>query len=302
MKNFVLFCYILITFCFANCKEKQTLKIAGSETMNAMMRYLGSEYQNSNSDIKVSVEGGGSESGIDLLRKGTIDIAVSSRDLTQTEFDDLRKTGNLDKVRIAYDGVAIVVNPINNMKKIHLIQVSDIFSGKIKSWKELGGSELPILLVIRNDKSGTQDYFENHILKQKDLGLSQYEKFKSRSFPPEAKIVKDNAEMADFIKSNPQAIGFMGMGSAIVDHKDKIRALEYARNEKDEYVTPSARNVFDRKYKLARELFAIYKTDQGDKIDSFITYLTSEKGQELILKSGYLRASLPEVEVSSEAK
>jgi phosphate transport system substrate-binding protein len=302
MKNFVLFCYILITISFVQCKEKQTLKIAGSETMNAMMRYLASEYQNINPDIKVTVDGGGSEVGIDLLRKGMIDIAVSSRDLTPIEFDDLRKTGNLDKVRIAYDGVAIVVHQNSVIRKIYLKQVSDIFSGTVKNWKELGGADLPIQVVIRNDKSGTQDYFEKHILKQKDLGAAEFEKYKNRAFVADAKIVKNNAEMADFIKANPQAVGFMGMGSAIVDNKDKIKALEYARMEKDEYVTPSARNVFDRKYKLARELFAIYKTDQGDKIDAFITYLTSEKGQELILKSGYLRASLPEVEVSSEAK
>ncbi len=302
MKNFVLVFYILITLCFANCKERQTLKIAGSETMNAMMRFLGSEYQNINSDIKVEVEGGGSELGIDLLRKGNIDIAVSSRDLTQVEFDDLRKTGNLDKVRIAYDGVAIVVHPQNKIEKMHLKQISDVFSGNLKNWKELGGMDSPIQIVIRNDKSGTKDYFDTHILRQKDLGAAEYEKNRKREFPENAKIVKDNSEMADYIFKNPNAVGFMGMGSAIVDNKDKLKALTYARNEKDEYVAPSARNVFDRKYRMARELFAIYKTDQGEKIDAFITYLTSEKGQEMILKSGYLRASLPEVEVSSESK
>lgn len=302
MKKRLLLFYILVTMGISNCKEKQTLTIAGSETMNAMMRYLASEYQNTNSDILVNVEGGGSEQGIDLLRKGAIDIAVSSRDLTQSENDDLRKTGNLDKVRIAYDGVAIVVNRNHFLGKIHLTQISDIFSGTIKNWKELGGPDQPIQIVARNEKSGTLDYFENHILRQKDLGVALFEKNRKRNISSDAKIVKDNAEMATYIESNPNAIGFMGMGSATVDHKDKIKALEYARTPKDEYVTPSARNVFDRKYKLARELFAIYKTDQGDKIDAFITYLTGERGQELILKSGYLRASLPEVEVSSEAK
>jgi phosphate transport system substrate-binding protein len=92
----------------------------------------------------------------------------------------------------------------------------------------------------------------------------------------------------------------MGMGSALVDHKDKIKALDYARNPKDPYVAPSVRNVYDRKYRLARELFMIYKTDQGDKIDAFVTFLTSEQGQVAVLQSGYLRASLPEVEVSAE--
>ncbi|XDD42505.1 phosphate ABC transporter substrate-binding protein [Leptospira sp. WS60.C2] len=300
MKNLSLLFYILITIQFVACKDKQTLKVAGSETMNSMMRFLGAEYEKVNSNVRVTVEGGGSEAGIDRLRKGEIDMAVSSRDLNQAEFDDLRKTGNLEKVRLAYDGVALVVNPKNPVSKLNLVQTSDIFSGKIKNWKEVGGSDAPISIVIRNDKSGTQDYFQNHILKRKDLGINEFNLHKSNEFSSEAKIVKDNAEMAKYIQENSNSIGYMGMGSALVDHKDQIKALEYARNPKDPYVAPSVRNVYDRKYRLARELFIIYKTDQGDKIDAFVTFLTSEQGQVAVLQSGYLRASLPEVEVSAD--
>lgn len=290
----------MITINFVACKDKQTLKVAGSETMNSMMRYLGTEYEKVNSNARVTVEGGGSESGIDRLRKGEIDMAVSSRDLNQKEFDDLRKTGNLEKVRLAYDGVALVVNPKNTISKLDLVQTSDIFSGKIKNWKEVGGIDAPISIVIRNDKSGTQDYFQNHILKRKDLGLNEFNEYKSNVFTKDAKIVKDNAELSKFIQENPNSIGYMGMGSALVENKDKLKALDYARTNKDPYVSPSVRNVYDRKYKLARELFIIYKTDQGDKIDAFVTFLTSEQGQVAVLQSGYLRASLPEVEVSAE--
>lgn len=268
--------------------------------MNSMMRYLGSEYEKVNSNVRVTVEGGGSESGIDRLRKGEIDMAVSSRDLNQAEFDDLRKTGNLEKVRLAYDGVALVVNLKNTVSKLNLIQTSDIFSGKIKNWKEVGGVDAPISIVIRNDKSGTQDYFQNHILKRKDLGLNEFNEYKANVFAASAKIVKDNAEMSKFIQENPNSIGYMGMGSALVENKDKLKALDYARTNKDPFVSPSVRNVYDRKYRLARELFMIYKTDQGDKIDAFVTFLTSEQGQVAVLQSGYLRASLPEVEVSAE--
>ncbi|TGL18413.1 phosphate ABC transporter substrate-binding protein [Leptospira bourretii] len=300
MKNLSLLFYILITINFVACKDKQTLKVAGSETMNSMMRYLGAEYEKVNSNVRVTVEGGGSESGIDRLRKGEIDMAVSSRDLNQAEFDDLRKTGNLEKVRLAYDGVALVVNPKNSVSKLDLAQTSDIFSGKIKNWKDVGGADAPISIVIRNDKSGTQDYFQNHILKRKDLGLNEFNEYKANVFSKDAKIVKDNSEMSKFIQENSNSIGYMGMGSALVENKDKLKALDYARTKKDPYVAPSVRNVYDRKYKLARELFMIYKTDQGDKIDAFVTFLTSEQGQVAVLQSGYLRASLPEVEVSAE--
>ncbi|WP_108977938.1 phosphate ABC transporter substrate-binding protein [Leptospira ryugenii] len=299
MRHLQILFYICVTTFLFSCKEKESLKIAGSETMNSMFRYLAAEYEESHSSIKVTVEGGGSESGIDRLRKGEIDLAISSRDLNQAEFDDLRKTGNLDKVRVAYDGVAIVVNPSNPVAKLHLSQISDILSGTAKNWKEVGGSDAPIQLVIRNDKSGTQDYIENHILRQKDLSPADFEKHKSRNFSPTAKIVKDNAEMAKFISENPNAVGYMGMGSAVIDNKDKLKSLEYAKRPNDPYVTPSIKNVYERKYRLSRELFVVYKTDQGGKIDEFITFITGEQGQALILKSGYLRASLPEVEVNA---
>lgn len=300
MKTKVAICIILITNLFFACKEKQTLTIAGSETMNQMMVFIGNAYEKNSSDTKVIVEGGGSEAGIDRLRKKQIDIAVSSRDLTPGEFDDLRKTGDLDKIRVAYDGVAVVVNPKNDVVNLHLNQVSDIFSGKITNWKELGGKDLPILTVIRNDKSGTQDYFEDHILRKKDLGITEFEKFKGNQFISSAKIVKNNSEMATFISQNEGAVGYMGMGSAIVDNKDKVKALGYAKKAGDEFVPPSIKNVYDRKYRMARELFAIYKTDQGGKVDAFITYLTSEEGQRAVLQAGYLRATLPEVEVIGE--
>ena len=105
--------------------------------------------------------------------------------------------------------------------------------------------------------------------------------------------------MADFVKANPSAIGYMGMGSAIIDNKEKVKALNYARKPSDPYVLPSITNVYDRKYRLARELFVVYKSDQGGKVDAFLSFLTGEVGQALVLKSGYLRASLPEVEVNS---
>lgn len=300
MKKYFALFYISITVFGFACKEKQTLKIAGSETMFSMMRYLASEYEKDNSSVAVVVEGGGSELGIDKLRKGEVDMAVSSRDLNEAEFDDLRKTGNLEKIRVAYDGVALVVNPNNPIQKLHLSQVSDIFSGKIKNWKEVGGLDAPITLCIRNDKSGTQEYFENHILRKKDLGISEFQSNQKLEFAAGAKTVANNADMAKFIESESNSIGYMGMGSALVDFKDQLKALEYAKKPQDPYVAPSIRNVYDRKYKLARELFVIYKTDQGGKVDALVTYLTSEDGQNAVLKSGYLRAALPEVEVSAE--
>ncbi|MCG9874838.1 MAG: PstS family phosphate ABC transporter substrate-binding protein [Leptospiraceae bacterium] len=291
---------ILLTFAMCNCGPKEILTITGSETMHGMAEYLGKEFEKENSKIKVQVFGGGSLQGINKLISGETNIALSSRDLDEKELSSLSKKGDLEKLIIAYDGVAIVVHPSNSITKLDLRQISDIFQGKLVNWKQVGGLDSPIQVVVRNDKSGTLSYFTDHILRQKDLGPKDFEKNKNNNYIGTAKIVSDNDEMADFISKNPTAIGFMGMGSALVENKGKLKTLSYAIQANDTFVEPSIENVYNRKYRMSRALYMIYRADSHGSVDSFASFLTGEVGQKLILKRGYLRASLPEVEVKAE--
>lgn len=291
---------ILAATLFTQCGKKETLTITGSETMHLMADYLGKEFEKDNKDIRVEVFGGGSLEGIQKLLKNETDIALASRDLSEDEQRSLNKLGDLEKLTIAYDGVAIVVHPTNLVTKLHLEQISDIFSGKAKSWTEVGGTGDAILVLARNDKSGTLAYFREHILKQKDLGSKAYEANKGNDFPKNVKIVADNSEMANLISNNKNAIGFMGMGSALIDNREKIKTVAYAQKATDDYVLPTIENVYNRKYRLSRALYMLYKAETHARIERFSSFLTSDKGQNLILKSGYLRASLPEVEVKAQ--
>lgn len=304
-KGIFLVGYIWILFIILwGCKPKETLTIGGSETLHGTLDYLASAYEKENPNIRVEVIGGGSQVGINLLKEGKIDMAISSRDLTEEELVELNQEENLEKLIIAYDGIAIVVHPDNPLQKITAKETSDIFSGQIQDWSKLGGKPGSIQPIVRNDNSGTLRFFTNYVLKGKLLAsLPEYSKkakeFESREFASNALAVKDNQDMANAIAQNPNSIGFMGMGSALVENKGKVKVLDFARHEKEPYVTPSPKNVLERKYKLSRGLYAIYKSENKEKVEAFTTFLTSNKGQELILKRGYLRASLPEVEVKA---
>ncbi|EMY78519.1 phosphate binding protein [Leptospira weilii serovar Ranarum str. ICFT] len=280
-----------------NCKPKETITVTGSETMHVMLQMIGLEYSKKKSEIQVVVHGGGSIEGIEKLFQSKTDIAAASRPLTEKELKGFDSKGKFESLTIAYDGIAIIVHPSNPVRKISLETASKIFSGEITDWSKVGGKPGKIDLVIRNDKSGTAAYFETHVLKQKDLGIKNFESRKNVEYSKTAKIVADNDTMAKAIDSNSNAIGFMGMGSALFENKDKVRALEYSLSGKNPFTVPSIENVYNRKYELSRGLYLFYLSDHGQKIDDFITYVTSEEGQRTILKSGYLRGTLPTVEV-----
>ncbi|MDV6236310.1 phosphate ABC transporter substrate-binding protein [Leptospira ellisii] len=299
--NFIILPAILAAILLGgNCKPKETITITGSETMHVMLQMIGLEYARKHSGIQVAVHGGGSIEGIEKLFQSKTDIAAASRPLTESELKELDSKGKFESLAVAYDGIAIVVHPSNPVKKIDLETASKVFSGEIVDWSKLGGKPGKISVVIRNDKSGTAAYFETHVLQQKDLGSKNYESRKNLDYSKEAKVVADNDTMAAAIESDPNSIGFMGMGSALYENKGRVRALEYSRSGKESYVTPSIENVYNRKYELSRGLYLFYLSDHGQKIDDFVTFVTSEDGQKIILKSGYLRGSLPTVEVEAQ--
>ncbi|UOG62353.1 phosphate ABC transporter substrate-binding protein [Leptospira noguchii] len=293
LKFIILVTIILI----GNCKPKETITVTGSETMHVMLQMIGLEYTRKKSGTQVVVQGGGSIEGIEKLFQGKTDIAAASRPLTEMELKEFDSKGKFESLTIAYDGIAIIVHPSNPIRKISLEAASKIFSGEISDWSKVGGKPGKIDVIIRNDKSGTAAYFETHVLKQKDLGSKSFETRKNVVYSKMAKIVANNDSMAVEIDSNPNSIGFMGMGSALFENKGRVRALEYSLSGKDPFVVPSIENVYNRKYELSRGLYLFYLSDHGQKIDDFITYVTGEEGQKTILKSGYLRGTLPTVEV-----
>ncbi len=288
----------LVCFLFAQCKKQEKIIITGSETMHSMILLIANNFMKENPNYSIAVRGGGSGEGISELMNGMTDIALTSRELSEVEFEKLNQNKTLESLVVAYDGAAFIVNPSNPVEKLSLEQASAIFTGKIKNWKEIGGLDKPITVVIRDNYSGTSNYIKEHVVKQLDLGQSHYFKSKQNDYSKEAVVLINNEEIMDFVEKNKDAIAYMGMGFAHV--KTKLKPLKYSRTKDEEAILPSIENISQRKYKLSRALKILYKTDKaGDKIDAFIKYLFSEKGQNGVLQSGYLRSTLPEVEVNA---
>lgn len=284
---------LLILF-FSSCVKKETLSLAGSETMHEMVLQLTNQFMKENSSYIVDVRGGGSQLGIDALEAGIVDIALVSRPLLPTEKDTLNSSNNLEEIVVAYDGAAIIVHPDNPMEEIDLDTASRIFSGKVSTWKEINGVDESIETVIRNKNSGTGMYFKEHVVRKKDLGVSFYDN--SIEFSPTSIVVEDNLELIKKIASSPGGISYVGMGYAN-ESNGRIKVLKYKKKKEDEAFLPTISNLISRKYKIARGLYLVYKSNNKKSIDDFISFATGERGQKLIIKSGYLRSSLDEVEV-----
>jgi len=296
MKKILIIALILLFGCEKSVDEQ--IVITGSETMHTMMSAVANEFMKRTPGYKVDVRGGGSLQGIRSLLENKTDIAVSSKELSDDELQRLEfNKKQLEVTVIAYDGIAIIVNKNNKADKIDLMQLADVYAGKIKNWKELGGSNAAVEVVVRNDNSGTSAFFKTYVLRKKYLGDAVYEKHKNQEYVTSAKIVSDNNELAEYIKKHPGAIGYMGMGSAVVEHGGELKVLKFSRTASGPFVSPTPESVFKREYKLNRALYMIYKPDQGLKVDRFATFVLSKDGQNVILKSGYLKSALKQIEV-----
>lgn len=295
MKNLTL---ILLISILINCGKKEKITISGSETMHDMILQVANEYKKE-SQVQIEVKGGGSGEGIQELISGLTDFAISSRELTETEFEKLNKGNNLESILIAYDGAAFVVHPSNPLSEITLDVASDIFSGKTKSWKDLKGKDSTIDVVIRDNYSGTREFIREQVVKKLNLGTDEYLQNKRNEYSEKVKVAINNEEITDLILKNPNAISYMGMG--IANSKTELKLLKFAKTNKDEFVIPNVQNIKERKYKLSRGLKMFYKSGKNSqKLDEFVNFVLSEKGQTAILKSGYLRSTLPEVKVEGK--
>jgi phosphate transport system substrate-binding protein len=281
-----------------DCKKEEKIIITGSETMHSMILLISNNFMKENKNYSIDVRGGGSGEGINELINGITDIALSSRELTESEFEKLNHNQTLESIIVAYDGAAFIVHPNNPVDKLTLEQASDIFSGKINNWKQLGGNDKKITIVIRDNYSGTAHYIKEHVVRQLDLGQSQYFKKKQNDYAKDAIVLINNEEIIDFVDKNQNSIAYMGMGIAHV--KSKLKLLKYSRTKEEEAILPTIDNIIQRRYKLSRALKILYKTDKaGAKVDPFIKYILSESGQKGVLQSGYLRSTLSEVEVNA---
>ena len=238
------------------------ITISGSTSVGPTMEVLAEAYQKNN-DVKIEVQQPGSSAGIKNTIDGTSDLGMSSRDLKDEE------TADVEGTQIAIDGIAVVTNTANKVKDLTIDQVKDIFTGKITNWKEVGGEDAPIVVISREEGSGTRDGFQDI------LG------FESEELTKDATISDGSGNVKSTVEGNENAIAYISFGYL----DDTLNDL------KIDGVEANDDNVVAGKYPISRPFLVINKKDaMTDNAKAFVDFIMSEEGQNIIAEEGFIKA------------
>ncbi|MCU0665647.1 MAG: phosphate ABC transporter substrate-binding protein [Candidatus Omnitrophica bacterium] len=270
----VLSCFVL-SFVFG---KQQSIQIKGSDTMVNLAQSWAEKYMETNPNEFIAVTGGGSGTGIASLINSSCDIAASSREIKQKEIQLARQKGvEPNQIKAALDGLAIVVNPSNPVGRLTMKQLADIFTGRVKNWKELGGSDSKIVILSREVNSGTHVYLKEHVLRNNDPNDKS-------EFAPEALMLSSSQAIADEVANNSGCIGYYGMGYI----SSKQKAVSVAKDEKSAYVEPTIDNVVKGAYPISRPLFLYTNGQPKEEVKKFIDFILSAEGQKIVLETDFV--------------
>lgn len=244
-----------------------SVSISGSTSVAHVMEVLAENYSNGNNKT-VEVQSTGSSAGIRAATDGTSMIGMSSRDIADSE-----SKAQIEEIVIARDGIAIALNNDNKVDNLTQKQIAKIYRGEITNWQEVGGENSPIVVVTRENASGTRGAFEDIMsLKREVNGM------KVSAISPRAQVANGNGMIKTIVANNPFAIGFVSLGS--ID--ESLRAV------KVNGIEASHENIAAGKYTIARPFIVLMKNDVASNARDFVNYILSDDGQAIIANEGYI--------------
>ena len=245
-------------------KVTGTVSTDGSTSMEKVIGALGEAFTEVNGDVNFTYNPTGSSGGIQAVQEGRCDIGLSSRALKDEE-----KASGLTETVLAYDGIAVIVNPENPVEDLTLEAIAKIYTGEITNWSEVGGNDAEIVLIGREAGSGTRSGFEE-IVEVKDLCQYRQE-------------LSSTGDVITTVAQNPGAIGYASLASV----KDTVKAVKVAG------VAPSEETVKDGTYAIQRPFVLATKTDAqlGQAAQAFFDYVTSTAASEIIVAAGVVPAN-----------
>ena len=248
----------------AAAKLSGTVATDGSTSMEKVIGALGEAFMEANPDTTFTYNPTGSGSGIQAVQEGRCDIGLSSRALKDAE-----KEAGLTETVLAYDGIAMIVNPANPVEDLSLEQIADIYTGKITNWSEVGGNDSQIVLIGREAGSGTRGGFEEIV------GVVDACQYRQE--------LSSTGDVITTVAQNPDAIGYASLAAV----KDTVKALKVAG------VTPTEATVKDGTYTIQRPFVLATKTGEklNDVAQAFFDYATSAGAGEIITAAGAVPAN-----------
>lgn len=246
----------------------ENIIIDGSTTVGPIAKAFAEFYKESHPDVNITISESGSGNGVKSLINKACNIANLSRFMKDSEFKSCVANGVLPVAHVvAFDGLAVIVNPKNKIRSLTMSDIAAIYTGKITNWKQLGGDDAKIVVVSRDTNSGTYETFNELVLKK-------------------AKIVKDaeyvgsNGQARTRVNTTKDAIAYVGLG--FVD--DTVKPLSV------EGILPNAKSITSGKYPIARPLFMFTNgyPKMGGDIFNFVTLHLSGEGREIIFDLGYI--------------
>ncbi|MHB0977146.1 MAG: phosphate ABC transporter substrate-binding protein [Candidatus Aquicultorales bacterium] len=258
---FALAVLALVVASFARPNQfKDRVMVAGSTTVLPIAEVAAELYNRENPDGKILVQGGGSSAGIEAAITKTVDIGMSSRDLKPEEL-----AKGLTDIPVAVDAIAIIVNNGNSVDKLTKDQVEQIYGGRITNWKQLGGKDTEIILVNRDEASGTREAFSKMIMR-KD------------KFTKDAVIQPGSGQVRSIVSMTEGAIGYISLGYVTDDVK--TIALDGVR--------PTVESIAAKEYGLMRTLHFLVKGEPQDATKKFIDFILGDKVQNDIVSKEFL--------------
>ena len=240
------------------------ITISGSTSVGPTIEVLAEEYKKNN-DVKIEVQQVGSSSGIKNTIDGTSNLGMSSRDLKDEEEQ------SLDETQIAIDGIAVITNIENKVNDLTMNQVKDIFTGKITNWKEVGGEDAQIVVVSREEGSGTRDGFQELV------------GFESKELSKDSQICDGSGAVKSTIEGNKNAIGYISFGYV----KDDIKSVKIDGLEANDD------NVVNGTYSISRPFLVVNQKDNlSEEAKSFVDFILSEEGQNIVSEEGFIKATI----------
>lgn len=265
--------------------QKTVITVKGSDTMVNLSQKWAEEYMKLHPEVSIQVTGGGSGTGVASLLNKTTEIANSSRELKPAELETAKTKGVTPfTYQVALDGIAVIVHPKSKVDSLTVKQVSDIFAGKIKNWKQLGGADMPITLYGRENSSGTYEFFKDHVLGKVDG--------KQVDYSPSTQVLQGTAALGEAVARDVKGIGYGGVG--YFAERNDVKILHIKKDENSPAYSPAENNkvnydlIWSGDYSISRYLYCFTNGEATGAIKDFMDFIVSTEGQNVVKTMEYI--------------